>query len=365
LTHTVTLTPAARLDLPAIRADIDATLHDFLTAKEDTAPGPELADLSGVLRHGLVGGKRIRPLLCVIGWHAGSGPDPVPGAVLRAAAALELFQSFALVHDDIMDGSELRRGRPTAHRELAAVQAAAGRPTARAEAHGLAAGLLLGDLALVWSDELLHSAGLTPRQLARVLPLVDRMRTEIVYGQYLDLLRTGRPAEHASVEAALRVLHFKTATYTVQRPLGIGAAAAGAPADVLRACDAYALPLGEAYQLRDDLLALFGDPASTGKPGLDDLREGKATVPMSLALHRAAGPDLDLLRDRLGAPDVTEGDAERIRGIVESTGARSTTERMISDRHRAALDVLDSGVLPPAADAALREVASASTRRQS
>ncbi|WP_051941264.1 polyprenyl synthetase family protein [Phaeacidiphilus oryzae] len=394
MTHTGILTSTDHLDLPSIRADIDATLDDFLTAKEDTAPGPELGALSGVLRRSLVGGKRIRPLLCVVGWHAGAGPAagaaspsasasvsasvsvagrPVretPDAVLRLAAALELFQSFALVHDDIIDAADLRRGRPTAHRELAAAHASArvpaGRPDdPRSEAHGLSAGLLLGDLALVWSDELLHTAGLTPGQLSRVLPVLDLMRTEIVYGQYLDLVHTGRPAARPSVEDALRVLHYKTATYTVLRPLLTGAAAAGATDRVRRACEAYALPLGEAYQLRDDLLGLFGDPERTGKAGLGDLREGKATVPIALALHRATGPDLRLLRDRLGADDLTEAEAGRIRRIVDATGARSTAEDMITDRYKAALDALDSGALPPAVSAALREIALASTRRQS
>ena len=357
---------AAPLDRAGLRQEVDAVLSDFLDERKSLAPGPEMGDLIEELRQGLAGGKRLRPLLCLAGWHI-RGEGPVPAAVFRVAAALELFQAFALVHDDIMDASDLRRGRPAAHRSLANSYVAAGGQPGRADAHGLSAGLLLGDLALIWSDELVHSASLRAHQLRRVLRLLDSMRTEVVYGQYLDLIRSGLRAsdpEAADPEAALRVARYKTATYTVQRPLQIGAAMAGASAARLAACERFAVPLGEAYQLRDDVLALFGDSALTGKPVLDDLREGKATVLIALALRAARGADRRLLRERLGAPDLDADDAARIRAVVESTGALADVEEMIHMRYRQAMSALKRARFAPAAAEFLSEIARTATERQ-
>src|SRR5690606_33181977 len=196
-----------------------------------------------------------------------------------------------------------RRGRPTAHRALAAAYITGGGRRSRAEAHGLSAAILLGDLALVWSDELLHS-GLGGEELTRISPLMGTMRTELMHGQYLDLLSTGRLSD--DVEAALRVVRYKTAKYTVEWPLRLGGVLAGATPGVLDACSAFAVPLGEAFQLRDDLLGVFGDPAETGKPVGDDIREGKATVLMALALREATAAEEQILRTLVGSPDLAE-----------------------------------------------------------
>ncbi|MGW2562561.1 polyprenyl synthetase family protein [Streptomyces sp. NPDC001514] len=164
----------------------------------------------------------MRPQLCVAGWYAGGGQGD-SSAVLSVAAALEWFQAFALIHDDIMDVSDLRRGQPTAHRALAAAYTSGGGRHGRAEAHGMNATILLGDVTLAWSDDLLHGADLDTEALTRILPLVDTMRNELVYGQYLDLVSTDRLSD--DVEAALRVVHYKTAKYTMEWPLRIGAVA--------------------------------------------------------------------------------------------------------------------------------------------
>ena len=349
----------AVLDLATARLDIDATFTQFLDAKEESAPGPEISGLISVMRSFAAGGKRLRPLLCVSGWYAGGGTGDTT-AVLRTAVGLELFQTFALVHDDVMDASDLRRGEPSAHRMLAAAYPGGGRH-AKADAHGMGAAVLLGDLALVWSDELLHQA-LDETRLKRVLPIVDTMRNEVVYGQFLDLLAAGTPS--GDLEAAMRVARYKTAKYTVERPLHIGAALAGAGPQVLEACTAFALPLGEAFQLRDDLLGVFGDPAQTGKPVLDDLRGGKATVLMALAVQRASTAERDELQGLVGTPDLDEAGAERVRTVLETTGARQSVEEMIGARLETALAALDHASFPPAATAALREIAQAATARQ-
>ncbi|GGZ69452.1 polyprenyl synthetase family protein [Streptomyces bluensis] len=351
-------------DLPglsSVRHKVGAALTGFLDAKDQAAPGTELRYLTTTLRGLLSSGKRLRAVLCVYGWQAAGATGEITPAI-RAAASLELFQAFALVHDDVMDDSDVRRGRPSAHRALAAAYTDSGGPHGRAEAHGMGAAVLLGDLALVWSDELLHTASPTPSRLATVLPLVAEMRSEIMYGQLLDLQTTGRLT--GDVETALRVIRYKTAKYTVERPLHIGAALAGAAPPVLDACTAFGIPLGEAFQLRDDLLGVFGDPARTGKSVLDDLREGKATVLMALAVQRASPTELSTLRRLVGRSDLTEDQASHVREILDATGARQTVEEMITTRRDAALTALDEAPFAEAATARLREIALTATERQ-
>ncbi|MFJ7226889.1 polyprenyl synthetase family protein [Streptomyces sp. NPDC098090] len=338
-----------------------AALTGFLDAKERAAPGTELLHLTTTLRGLLTGGKRLRSLLCLYGWQAAGAAGDMTAAV-RAAASLELFQVFALVHDDVMDDSDIRRGRPSAHRALATAYTDSGGPGSRAQAHGLGAAVLLGDLALVWSDELLRTADLSPGRLAQVLPLVAEMRSEVMYGQLLDLQTTGRIT--GDVDTALHVIRYKTAKYTIERPLHIGAAVAGATPPVLDACTAFGIPLGEAFQLRDDLLGVFGDPAKTGKPILDDLREGKATVLMALAVQRASTGELRTLRELVGRSDLDEEHAAAVRTILDSTGARQTVEEMITARRAAALAALDNAPFPGSATTSLRRLALDATARQ-
>ncbi|MDH6118843.1 geranylgeranyl diphosphate synthase type I [Kitasatospora sp. GAS204A] len=358
---TDTLPETALPDLVSLRDQVGAALTGFLHAKDRNPPGIEVIHLTSTLRKLLSGGKRLRSVLCLYGWHA-AGATGDATAVVRAAASLELFQAFALVHDDVMDNSDIRRGTPSAHRALAAAYSADGGPRDRAQAYGLGAAILLGDLALVWSGELLHTAGLDPDRLAQVLPLVHDMRSEVMYGQLLDLQTTGRLS--ADIDTPLHVIRYKTAKYTIERPLHIGAALAGAGAPVLDACTAFGIPLGEAFQLRDDLLGVFGDPAETGKAIVDDLREGKATVLMALAVQRASAAQLSTLRSLVGRSDLNDEQAAEVREVLESTGARQAVERMITTRYDAALTALDQAPFPEAVSAGLRRLAQAATTRQ-
>ncbi|ARZ72523.1 geranylgeranyl diphosphate synthase [Streptomyces albireticuli] len=189
------------------------------------------------------------------------------------------------------------------------------------------------------------------------------MRSEVMYGQYLDVTAAGRPT--ADVERALRIVRCKTAKYTVERPLQIGAALAGAPRAAREALSAYALPVGEAFQLRDDLLGVFGPPEVTGKPSLDDLREGKHTVLVALALQRADAHQRRVLRSLLGSPRLDEAGADRIRELLTSTGARNEVENMISTLRTQALRVLKTAPFPSGATAHLRQLTDAATARTS
>ncbi|MGW7823901.1 polyprenyl synthetase family protein [Streptomyces puniciscabiei] len=359
MTHTSTTgTP----DLDAVRLDVDSVLRDFLDRKEESTPGPELTPLFTTLRHLLARGKRLRAQLCVTGWHAAGGDRRTAGIATAASAALELFHASALIHDDVMDASDTRRGRPSAHRALSAAYTEAGGRSSRSDTHGLNAAVLLGDLALMWSDELLRDQ-VEPVALARALPVVAVMRSELIYGQYLDLLSTDHQLT-GDLDVALQVVRYKTAKYTVERPLHVGAVLAGAGPDLLEACSAFALPLGEAFQLRDDLLGVFGDPAETGKPVGDDLREGKATVLLALAVQQADEHQRHLLRTLVGRPDLTEEDILRVRAILEGTGARERVEEMIQTRRSEAVAVLDQAPIPADTASALHEVARIATARR-
>ncbi|MFF0484869.1 polyprenyl synthetase family protein [Streptomyces sp. NPDC004435] len=351
-------------DLGAARQQVDSVLVDFLARKTVVAAAQRLPTetIEALADFIMAGGKRLRPTLCAAGWHAAAGQQPPPKGVLQVAASLEMFHAFCLIHDDIMDHSPTRRGRPTVHRALADRHITS-RPQVLAEQFGNAAAILIGDLALIWSDELIHTAGLALGQLTTLLPLLDAMRAEVVYGQYLDLTGTGRPTD--DIGQALTVIHYKTAKYTVERPLHIGAALAGADGQFLAELSRFALPLGEAFQLRDDLLGVFGDPQRTGKPALDDLREGKHTVLVALALQAADDAQKRLLHTLYGSACVDEEDAEAVRAVLRATGADQAVERMITERYEQALTALGSLPAPAEAHSQLRALADRAVCRTS
>ncbi|NEA86299.1 polyprenyl synthetase family protein [Streptomyces sp. SID7958] len=353
-THSI----ASELMSPAAaRTAVDAVISDFLDDRRRDSGQRELAGAVKLLEEFMVGGKRIRPILAVLGWQAAGGKGDET-TVLRVAASLEMFHAFALIHDDIMDDSDTRRGRPTVHRILAGE-----RGDDPSERYGIGGAVLLGDLAFAWSDDLLHTAALTSAQSAAVLPILGEMRTEVMLGQYLDLRATGELTD--DIDATLTVNRYKTAKYTVERPLHIGAALAGADTPVLAACTAFALPLGEAFQLRDDLLGVYGEVRQTGKSRLDDLRAGKNTTLVASALRAGSTAQRTRLRTLIGDPGLDETDAEEIRAIFEATGARSAVERMIDDRYRQALRVLDTAPFTADAVTALKHLSATATRRTS
>ncbi|MBO4206258.1 polyprenyl synthetase family protein [Micromonospora echinofusca] len=347
------------IDLVAVRHAVDEVLREFVADRVRSAAGPELPPALAAFDEYLAGGKRLRPLLCYCGWYAAGGAA-TSRSILRVAAALELFHTFALIHDDLIDQADSRRGRPTLHRGLDAYHRARG-DVPHPDRVGTGAAILLGDLALVWSDELLYASGMTERQLTSVRGLLDLMRNELMYGQYLDLLGTGVPT--ADLDAALTIARYKSGKYTVERPLQIGARLAGAEQPLLDMFSAFGVPIGEAFQLRDDVLGLFGDPAVTGKSQLDDIRDGKRTVLLAIALDRADGGQRDRLTRLIGDPAVDGAGAAEVRRVVVDTGALATVEAMIDERLGRGLAVLDDAAIPPSAVRALRSVAHAATVR--
>ena len=344
-----------------LRERVDKALHEFLQRAVAPLAGIS-ADLApfGAVTEAFVmdGGKRLRPAFCYWGHRAAGGADS--DALVRAAASLELLQACALVHDDVIDSSDTRRGAPSVHRRFAAIHRRSdwhGDP----EAFGSAAAILLGDLALIWADTMFAESGLDVDALQRAFGVWDAMRVEVMCGQYLDVVEQARGG--GSVERALRVARYKSAKYTVERPLHLGAALAGADDDVLDALSEFGLPIGEAFQLRDDLLGVYGDPAETGKPAGDDLREGKRTVLVAFAFEAANDAQRETLRRLLGDPALDEDGVTILRDVIDASGARERVERLIDERYDSAQRALQSPRLDAAAAETLRELAEAATRR--
>jgi geranylgeranyl diphosphate synthase type I len=343
-----------------VQTRIDVFLGERAPQLLDIAPelGPFL-DYSGDL---LRGGKRFRALFCYWGWNAvGSGRDDFDllgeteapadlDAIVRVASALELFHAAALVHDDIMDNSDTRRGRPAAHKRFESLHSESGW-AGSASGFGMSGGLLLGDLLLGWSDELLDEglgvlADATAGRAARAE--FNLMRTEVTAGQFLDILeeRSWRAASEADQLArAHRVITYKSAKYSVEAPLAIGASLGGATDAQLTALRAFGLPLGIADQLRDDMLGVFGDPEVTGKPAGDDLREGKRTVLIALARTALPANAVRLLDELLGDPELDPAQIRMLQNTIRDSGGVDKVERMISHNVGLARTALESAPL--------------------
>ncbi|CAA9236751.1 MAG: Geranylgeranyl diphosphate synthase [uncultured Acidimicrobiales bacterium] len=312
-----------------------------------SAVDPDLAEPLAALRDlVLAGGKRLRPAFCH--WaYVGAGGGPEDAAVIDAGAALELLHTFALVHDDIMDGSATRRGTDTIHVQFEAEHALDGwRGEARRFGEGVA--ILVGDLAFVYADHLLAGAPPAAHQV------FTELRLEVNVGQYLDLLGTARG--RVTECTARRISRFKSGKYTVERPLHLGAALAGRLDDLAAPLSGYGLPLGEAFQLRDDLLGVFGDADVTGKPVGEDLREGKPTLLFAMAVEQASGADAAVLA-RYGAPDLDEDDVAALQDVLLTSGAVETVEGNIDRLVAEAVQALDNAALEEAARQALVELA--------
>lgn len=347
-----------------LRPRIQVVLDRFIDDQRELLAeiGPELAPLVDAAADLLSGGKRLRPAFCYWGWRGAGRDDAEP--IVTAAAALELFHAAALVHDDLIDGSDTRRGMPSAHRRFENRHAAAGW-AGESSQFGAAAAILLGDLLLGWSDELISGSGLDDAALRRARPVYERMRTEVGAGQYLDVLAqavgTARPDER--IDRARRVIRYKAARYSVERPLLLGGCAAGAGADLQAAYSDYGLALGVAFQLRDDVLGVFGDPDQTGKPAGDDLREGKQTLLIAFALEQADRTAAATVDRLLGDPDLDPAGVERLQAIMVDARALARVEAEVAEQVDRARTALARADVPDEARRALQALISAATSR--
>src|SRR5206468_1036493 len=294
---------------------------DSHQAQLDAISG-DLSVFLDVLRELVAGGKRLRPAFCYWGWRGAGAADDE--AIVSVATSFELLHACAIVHDDVMDASDLRRGQPSVHRKFASLHERSGWHGSSND-FGVAAAILLGDLCLAWADEMFTATGMPPDALARARAPYDDMRTELMAGQYLDVLAQARGG--ASVATAMQVVRYKSAKYTIERPLHVGGELAGASASVLAAYSAYGLPLGTAFQLRDALFGVYGDLDETGKPAGDDLREGKRTVLLAMAMERASDDQRAMLERFVGDAGLDHDGVVAVRRVLEATGAVAEVEQ--------------------------------------
>ncbi|HYN30540.1 MAG TPA: polyprenyl synthetase family protein [Dermatophilaceae bacterium] len=358
---------ASPLDEADLRARVQRHLDAELAARaEALAPlGPDVTDLLDVVAALLAGGKRLRAAFLYWGLRAAGQPDS--DAAVRCAAAMELLQAAALLHDDVVDDSDTRRGRPAAHRVLAARHAERGWD-GDSDRFGVAGAILAGNLCLAWTDEVYAGCGLPAPDLHRGRPALDRMRTELMAGQFLDVVESVRPwsgvPEAERVARAERVIRYKSAAYSVQGPLLVGASVGGLSGEARTLLSDYALALGHAFQLRDDLLGVFGDPEVTGKPAGDDLREGKRTVLLAHALAGSPPAAVARLEARVGSPDLGDDDVAELRALITRSGAPDVVEgdiaRLVADAHAA---LAAAPGLDPAGRSALGRLVAVATDR--
>lgn len=344
--------------LSVLRHNVLREVERFIGEHCATALAPGGVDVAeDVLRDLLADGKCLRSSYLHAGWCCGADADQV---AIRAAASLEFLHVFALVQDDVMDESPLRRGRPTAHRAFEQWHRDRGLAGSSAR-FGESAAVLLGDLCLVWAEQMLRESGVTAPALARAWPRYDAMRTELAVGQFADLVNDtgGFP----TLDDVLDVARRKSGNYTVRRPLEIGAALAGCDDSTLGALGVYGEAIGEAFQLRDDLLGVFGSPDTTGKPAGTDLLARKATTVVVAAYQLATGSGQRQLKEMMTAEHLNAADISQWQTLIAEVGTVDFIEDLIQRRFATAIRSLDDAPIAAEARSALVVMASACTER--
>jgi geranylgeranyl diphosphate synthase type I len=341
-----------------LRRKVLTHLGEFVAgrcAAELADSGVEVA--GDILLDFVADGKCLRSTYMYLGWLAGSADCD---EALFACAGLELLHAFALLQDDVMDAASSRRGRPAAHlqftqwhrnREL----------SGPAQRFGESAAILLGDLCLIWAEQMLRESGVEYRSLRQAWPRYDAMRTELAVGQFADLASDAR--DLPSMDMVLEVARRKSGNYTVRRPLEIGAAMSGCSDRTISGLGRYGGAVGEAFQLRDDLLGVFGAETVTGKPDGQDLVERKATSVVIAAHQLADPPTRTQLTELMNTSHLDDDAIDRWRTLILATGAVQWIEDTISDRVTSALDELDQLRIDEPVRAALMNMAVVCTER--
>ena len=340
-----------------VRRGVIAHLADFVAPRRSQLNDTRIDAADDILMAFASSGKCLRSTFAYLGWLCGAAPGE---AALRAAASFELLHVFALLQDDVMDGSTERRGRPSAHLQFAQWHRERGL-SGSSRRFGESAAILLGDLCLIWSEQMLRESGVEPRRLQRAWPRYDTMRTELAMGQFADLTNDVRHTP--SLEAVLDVARRKSGNYTVRRPLEIGAAMSDCDDRTVTQLGRYGAAVGEAFQLRDDVLGVFGSPATTGKPCVGDLLERKATS-LVVTAHQLADPPTRAELTELMNGHILDDDAvDRWKALIVATGAVEMIEEMISDRVASARKHLGDASIDEPVRAALDAMAAACTDR--
>lgn len=348
-------------------ARVTERLQEFLAdrASEMDDLGNDVRSFDTFAKQFLNGGKRFRALCAILGYRI-HGAE-ITESVIDMAAALEVFHAAALVHDDIMDNSDTRRGQPSAHKAFESTHSSSGWAGDGAS-FGVNSALLFGDLLLAYSDELVNSAldSADPLTRRRTREEFNRMRREVTLGQYLDIVEERAWPQVSPIDAldrAGRVVVYKSAKYSIEAPLVIGAVLGGASKADVESLQAFGLPLGFAFQLRDDVLGVFGDPAVTGKPAGDDIREGKRTILIALAMSRISTKEQTLFNELLGDRSLTNEQVSVIQNTLIQCGARDEVETLIADYLKQATVAIEASQFSDEARSALYELARGVTDR--
>ena len=321
---------------------VDERLQSIVADQSESLAhlGPDVAAFIATVQSLTRGGKRFRAVFCALGYSCAS-PE-LPESLVSVAAGLELFHAAALAHDDIMDKSDTRRGLPSAHRTFESSHHRQGW-AGDAEHFGVSSALLLGDFLLAMSDAVI-SAGIndSPDRAAasHARHEFDRMRFDVTAGQYLDIVEESAWPQVPQADAlnrAAQVLTYKSAKYSIEAPLVIGASLAGASPEIISGIRKFAVPLGNAFQLRDDVLGVFGDTAVTGKPVGDDIREGKRTVLIALALAELNEDDNARLNSVLGNNEAADEEIAWAQETLKKSGALNRIEERIQSEFDCAL----------------------------
>lgn len=344
-----------------IRPKVQEIIDEFLKAQKPILDqvSPAAGQMVDFAKEFLGGGKRLRAAFCYWGYKAAGGNSEKE--ILQAASALEFLQGCALVHDDVMDASDTRRGQPAIHKRFENLHES-GNFAGNSELFGVGGAVLLGDLMLSWADQMLLTSGFESTALKRGKDLYDLMRTELMAGQYLDLYNQAKRG--GDIEESFNVIRYKSAKYSIERPLQLGGKLAIDDHNLNLSLSNFGLPLGEAFQLRDDLLGVFGDPEVTGKPAGDDLREGKRTVLIELAVAKANSSQKQLLDDLFGKPALTLAEVNKLREVLEETGAHAQVETLIEQLFERSNQALSESKVTAEAKNALSELAIAATSRR-
>lgn len=349
-------------ELQEVRDCVEIELAQFMRDQSSYLAqiSPELEPVFQALSSFLLdSGKRLRPLFAYAGIISAGG-DLNP-ATTKAISSLELLQACALIHDDLMDGSDTRRGKPSIHRHFESIHVQE-ELEGFAPAYGLASAVLLGDLALVWSNQLLNTSGITTQELQRVLPVFDEMRVELMAGQFLDIHE--QTQKNTDLARSMKIARYKSGKYTIERPLHMGATLSGnSTPEIILALSEYGLPLGEAFQFRDDLLGVFGDPAVTGKPAGDDLREGKRTALIAMTDARCSDAMREESRKYFGKVNLDDKGVAILQEMIESTGAKAELEKMIENLTQRAVRAIDNPAIDDTARDTLTKLALIATKR--
>lgn len=342
----------------SLRQAVLAEVESFVSARCTDTLGDCGVDAAGeVLLEFVKGGKCLRSTFMYLGWLSGAPPSE---AALSATASLELLHAFALLQDDVMDDSPSRRGLPAAHIQFERWHHQRGL-SGSSRRFGESAAVLLGDLCLIWAEQMLRDCGLRRHQLQRGWPRYDAMRTELAVGQFADLTLDIRKLP--TLDAVLNVARLKSGNYTVRRPLEIGAAMAGCSEHTLSRLGEYGSAVGEAFQLRDDILGIFGSPGTTGKPNGGDLLERKATSLMVAAYELADSSTRRQFGELVERDHLTDADLEHWRSLIFATGAVQRIEELIADRVEIAQNALESSGIDGPVKGALGSMAGVCTRR--